>query len=74
MAMIDAPNICSTNRSTPVELQEMGGDRYPDLETAWNLALPGLAGDLAEILRELLASGMLSIQDGKIIIKPEEEK
>ena len=72
--MIGAPNICSTNRSMPVELQEMGGDRYPDLETAWSLAMPGLAVDLTETLRELLASGVLIIQDGKIIIKPEEEK
>jgi hypothetical protein len=69
-------DICKTamNRSTPVELQLMGGDRYPDLETAWGLAVPGLAEDLAELLRELLTSGVLIIQDGKIIIKPEEEK
>lgn len=60
--------------NAPVELQEIDGDRYPDLETAWILALPGLAGDLAEILRELLACGVLIIQDGKIAVNPEEEK
>ena len=62
------------NKCTPIALQEVSGARYPDLETAWSLAMPGLAGDLAETLRELLASGVLVIQDGKIIIPPEGRK
>ena len=62
------------NKCTPIALQEVSSDRYPDLETAWSLAVPGLAGDLAETLRELLASGVLVIQDGKIIIPPEGRK
>lgn len=60
--------------SKPFEVAELGGDKYPDLETVQGLALPLLAGELVGVLRGLLESGALIIQDGKIIVNPEKER
>ncbi len=46
----------------------MSGDRYPDLETVQRLALAPLTGNLADMLRDLLAADTLTIEAGRIII------
>jgi len=51
------------NRMT---LEEIDGDRYPDLMAAQRLALPGLAEELAAALRMLLSQGMLANCNGSI--------
>jgi len=56
-------------KNKPLELQEVGGDRFPDLETVQSLALPGLARDIALTLQELLTAGILVIQDGRIVTR-----
>lgn len=61
-------------KSTTLELQEIGGDRFPDLETVQLLALSGLAKDLAGSMRELLLAGVLIVQDGRIIVDPKHEE
>lgn len=60
-------------KNSPIEIQEIGGDRYPDLDTAWRLAMPMMAKDLAKILQELLEAGELVVVDGKIVINTEKE-
>src|SRR5574341_250555 len=60
-------------KNSPIDLEEISGERYPDLETAWKLALPSLASGLAEMLHELVKTGELIIQDGKIMINPDKE-
>ena len=56
--------------SAPIEIVEISGDCYPDLETAQKLALVPLAGDLAATLRGLLEAGKLTIEDGRIVVTP----
>jgi len=56
--------------SSPLQVIEIGGDKYPDLATAQEKALPIIAADLAEVIRRLLAQGVLINVDGKIIINP----
>lgn len=55
-------------------LEEIGGDRFPDLESAQAEALPALARDLAITLQDLLTSGILVIKDGYIIPNPDLDK
>jgi hypothetical protein len=56
----------------PPELQveEIGSDRFPDLHTAQDAALPLISEHLQTLLRDLLEHGVLVIIDGKIIPNP----
>ncbi len=58
-------------KSPALHIEEMGGNRYPNLEAAQRAALPGLASDLAETVRRLLAEGWLINDNGRIIPNPE---
>jgi hypothetical protein len=61
-------------KSVPLTLEEISGDRFPDLETAQRLALQPLALALADTLRGLLAAGTLALEDGQIIVaQPQED-
>jgi len=54
--------------SPPLEIEEISGDRFPDLRSVQELALSPLSGNLADTLRGLLAAGILTLEDGHIII------
>jgi hypothetical protein len=58
-------------KSPGLTLEEHDGDRFPDLEAAQRTALPFVAADLAATIRELLASDVLVLVDGRIIPNPE---
>lgn len=63
-----------TRRSARLEVVELGGDRFPDMETVQGAALPLLTGELGRVLRGLLESGALVVRDGKIVVNPEKER
>ena len=58
-------------KSPSIQVEQIGGDKYPDLATAQAKALPGIAADLAESVRRLLAEGWLVNDNGRIISNPE---
>jgi hypothetical protein len=61
--------------SPPITItDEIPGDEYTDLEAAQRAALPLLVDNLASVIRDLLARGILVIRDGKIIPNPERLK
>ena len=49
------------------QVEEYGGDDFPDLASAQRAALPILARDLAKTLRAMLASGALRLENGRIV-------
>jgi hypothetical protein len=49
--------------------EEQGGGRYPDLGTAQGAALSGLAAELAEVIRELLAEGSLVEEGDHLVVR-----
>lgn len=57
-------------KSPQIQISEIGGDHFPDLETAQRSALDPLAAHLAATIRDLLASGRLVNVNGKIIPNP----
>lgn len=57
-------------RTSPkIQVQEISGDHYPDLNTAQKAALPQLADSLQSVIRDLLERGVLVNDNGKIIPK-----
>jgi hypothetical protein len=61
-------------KSPDLQVEEISGDQYPDLETAQSAALPLLADNLQSVIRDLLERGILVNVDGKIIPNPNIEK
>ena len=58
-------------RKSPVlQIEEISGDQYPDLETAQTAALPLLADNLVSVIHDLLERGVLLNVNGKIIPNP----
>ena len=58
-------------KSPTLQVEEIGGNRYPDLATAQASALNSMARDLAELMRGLLAEGVLIVKNNQIIPNPE---
>lgn len=56
-----------------LQVEEFSGKRYPDLGTAQRLALPALAACLEPIIRELISTGELIVENGRIIPNPEKD-
>lgn len=54
-------------------IEELDGDRFPDLAAAQQHARHALVIDLITTLQELLASGVLIRKDGRIIPNPDQE-
>lgn len=48
-------------------IEEMPGEKYPDLTTAQRAALPSISASLQAVIRDLLESGNLINVNGKII-------
>jgi len=57
--------------TTGLKVDEVSGERYPDLAKAQRLALPDFVACLKPIFSNLLESGDLIILDGRIIPNPE---
>ena len=55
---------------TGLQIQEFSGERYPDLGTAQRLALPALVACLEPVIRELISTGELVVENGRIIPNP----
>ena len=60
--------------NTELQVEEYSGERYPDLGTAQRLALPALAACLEPIIRELLSTGELVVENGRIVRNPNKGK
>lgn len=58
-------------KKTPaLQIEEIGGDRFPDRRAAQRAALPLLSENLQAVIRDLLERGELVNVDGKIIPNP----
>lgn len=57
-------------KAPALQLEEIPGDRYPDLETAQRAALPAMAESLQAVIRDLLERGELVNVGGKILPNP----
>ena len=60
-------------KSPTLQIEEISGDRYPDLETAQAAALPLLAVNLVSVIHDLLEREVLVKVNGKIIPNPKLE-
>ncbi len=58
-------------KKTPVlQVEEIGGDRFPDRSAAQRAALPLISENLQAVIRDLLERGELVNVNGKIIPNP----
>lgn len=60
-----------SSRTLPnLTIEEIPGDRFPDLATAQRAALPLVTANILTVIRDLLERGVLVERDGKIIPNP----
>ncbi|MFZ6027275.1 MAG: hypothetical protein ACOYYS_06140 [Chloroflexota bacterium] len=59
--------------SLTFQLEEISGNRYPDLRAAQRLAATELAGALATTIRSMLADGLLAAEGGRVVLTPGKE-
>ena len=57
-------------KAPSLHVEEISGNKFPDIATAHARALPAIASDLAESMRRLLADGLLINDNGRIIPNP----
>lgn len=57
-------------KAPQIEIQEIPGNQFPDLEAAHRAALDLMAAHMTDTIRDLLASGQLAQINGKIIPNP----
>jgi len=58
-------------KKTPaLQVEEIGGDQFPDRDSAQESALPLVAESLQAVIRDLLRRGVLVKVNGKIIPNP----
>jgi hypothetical protein len=57
-------------KSLSLQVEEISGDEYPDLESAQRAALPAMSESLQAVIRDLLEKGVLLNVDGKIVPNP----
>jgi hypothetical protein len=53
----------------PGTIQERSGDSFKCLNAAQDAARACIVSDLAELIKQMIESGLLEIKDGKIIPK-----
>jgi hypothetical protein len=53
-------------KAPALQVEEISGDQYPDLDAAQRAALPLLSSDLQAVIRDLLERGELVNNNGKI--------
>lgn len=56
-------------QSPPITIQEISGDDFASLKAAQEAARAYIVSDLAELIKQMIESGLLEIKDGKIIPK-----
>jgi hypothetical protein len=56
-------------QSPTITIQETSGDHFADLSIAQDAARGYIVADLADLLREMIESGLLEIKDGQIVPK-----
>ena len=54
-------------KSPALQVEEIPGDTFPDLESAQRAALPLVSANLQAVIRDLLERGELVNDNGKII-------
>jgi hypothetical protein len=57
-------------KTAALQVEEIGGDKFPDRDSAQREALPFVAESLRVVIRDLLERGVLVLIDGKIIPNP----
>ena len=57
-----------------LQVEEISGDQFPDLETAQSAALSLVADNLQSVIRDLLKRGVLVNDNGRIIPNPQGSK
>jgi hypothetical protein len=57
-------------KAPALQLEEVPGDRYPDLQSAQRAALPSMSESLQAVIQELLERGELVNVDGQILPNP----
>ena len=60
-------------KSQSLHIEEKSGNRYPDMATAQRLALAHMANGLAEMVRNLIDIGELTVENGRVIISQSTE-
>jgi len=50
-----------------LKIEEVSGDRYPDLKAAQRMALPAVVSALEAVFRDLLEQGILVVQNGRMV-------
>jgi hypothetical protein len=59
-------------KKAPVlQVEEISGNQFPDLETAQRASLPAMSESLQAVIQDLLARGVLVNVNGKIIPNPQ---
>ena len=59
-------------KAPSLQVEEISGDEYPDLESVQRAAMPFMAEDLKNVVLSLLEKGVLiKTADGKIIPNPQ---
>jgi hypothetical protein len=46
------------SKPTPLQVEQIGGDQFPDRDSAQEAALPLLAESLRAVIRDLLGAGV----------------
>jgi hypothetical protein len=54
-----------------LQLEEIPGNQFPDLETAQRASLPAMSESLQAVIQDLLARGVLVNVNGKITPNPQ---
>ena len=58
-------------KSPTLQVEEIPGEQFPDLETAQRTALPLVSANLQAVIRDLLERGELVNDNGKIVPNPD---
>ena len=54
-------------KAPSLQVEEISGKKYPDLDAAQDAALPQLSESLQAVIRDLLMKGVLINDNGKIV-------
>jgi hypothetical protein len=57
------------NKSSPIQVKEIGGDEFSNLEANQSEAKPHIVPALVVSIRDMLAIGLVVIRDGQITPK-----
>lgn len=55
-------------RRSQGNIEEIGSDQFSSLAEAQRAAWPWLAADVTSSIRTMLQAGMLTVQDGRVVV------